>query len=363
LKKFTGVLRFLLFLSIGVGLFWLAFRNLNLSKMVEEFKSAHYIYIFIALAVGILSHFFRALRWNLLIKPLGFNVPARNSFIAVLIGYMVNFAIPRMGEVSRCVILNRSEKIPLNKLIGTVFIERLFDTISLLLIIIIAFIAEYQRLKDLIFNYLYTPFLTRSAGIDIKLIIIIGLILLAMIIVAILIIRFIRRKSSDSKFMAKIHSLLSGFYTGIKTIISMDRKWEFILYTILIWTGYWMMTYIVFFAFDLTAGLGLLAGLVVLAIGSLGIVFPSPGGMGSFHFAVILALSFYQPAGVSDIDWKNTSGLYAIINHESQMFFMIAAGAIAYMFFVIQQRKHHYKNVSLFSTEIEEEIDKNISAT
>jgi len=168
LKKFTGVLRFLLFIFIGAGLFWLAFRNLNLSKMVDQFKSAHYSFIFIGLAVGLISHFFRALRWNLLIKPLGFNVPAKNSFIAVLIGYMVNFAIPRMGEVSRCVILNRSEKIPLNKLIGTVVIERIFDSFCLLLIIIITFIAEYQRLKELIYKYLYTPFLTHSSGIDIK---------------------------------------------------------------------------------------------------------------------------------------------------------------------------------------------------
>ena len=135
----------------------------------------------------------------------------------------------------------------------------------------------------------------------------------------------------------------------------MNRKWEFILYSVLIWTGYLMMTYIVFFAFDLTAGLGILAALAVLSIGSLGIVFPSPGGIGSFHFAAILALSFYQPAGVSDIDWKNTSGLFAIISHESQMFFLIAAGAIAYMFFVINQRKHHEKDVSLFTTELEEE--------
>jgi glycosyltransferase 2 family protein len=363
LKRLSGVLRFLLFLSIGAGLFWLAFRNLNLSKMVAQFKSAHYIYIFIALGVSLLSHFFRALRWNLLIKPLGYKVPARNSFIAVLIGYMVNFAIPRMGEVSRCVILNRSEKIPLNKLIGTVFIERLFDTLTLLIIIVITFIAEYQRLKDLIYDYIYTPFLNSSSGIDIKLIIIIGMIIIAMIIASILIIRFIRQKSADNKFMGKIHSLLTGFYAGIKTIKTMDRKWEFILYTILIWTGYWMMTYIVFFAFDLTASLGPIAGLAVLAIGSLGIVFPSPGGIGSFHFAAILALSFYQPAGVSDIDWKNTSGLYAIVNHESQMFFLIAAGAIAYMLFVIQQRKHHYKDVSLFVTDLEEEIDQNISAS
>jgi uncharacterized protein (TIRG00374 family) len=363
LKHIKGVLRFLLFLGIGAGLFWLAFRNLDLSKMVEQFRSAHYIYIFLGLLVGLFSHFMRGLRWKLLIQPLGYNVPVRNSFIAVLIGYMVNFAIPRMGEVSRCVILNRSEKIPLNKLIGTVFIERIVDTITLLIIIIITFIAEYQRLKDLIYDYLYTPFMTKSSGIDVTLIIIIGLIILAFIIAAILIIRLIKNKSADNKLMAKIHSLLSGFYAGIKTIKTMDRKWEFILYSILIWTGYWMMTYVVFFAFDLTAQLGLLAGLAVLAIGSLGIVFPSPGGMGSFHFAAILALSFYHPVGVSDVDWKNVSGLYAIINHESQMFLLIAAGAVAYMFFVINQRKHNNSDVSLFANDIEKEIDQNVKAS
>jgi glycosyltransferase 2 family protein len=334
---------------------------MKLSDMVEQFKSAHYIFIFIALGVGLLSHFFRALRWNILINPLGYKVPAGNSYIAVLIGYMVNFAIPRMGEVSRCVILNRSEKIPLNKLIGTVFVERVFDSVCLLLIIIITFIAEYHRLKELLNKYIFSPFQSGASGIDFKLIIVVGLIIIALVVVVIMIIKFIRHKSADNKFMAKLHSLLSGFYAGIKTIKTMNNKWSFILFTILIWVSYWLMTYIVFSAFDLTSSLGPIAALSVLAIGSLGIVFPSPGGIGSFHFAAILALSFYQPSGVSDLDWKNTSGSYAIISHESQMIFLIIAGAIAYMLFVLHQRKHHYNDVSLFTKELEEEIDQNLT--
>jgi uncharacterized protein (TIRG00374 family) len=327
--------------------------------MIEEFKSARYVFIFISLAISLGSHYIRAVRWNLLIRPLGYKVPARNSFIAVLIGYMVNFAIPRMGEVSRCVILNRSEKIPLNKLIGTVFIERLFDTFTLLIIIILTFFLEYQRLKDLIYDYIYTPFMKSSSAVDFWLIIIVVLILLGLVVAAWLIIRYIRHKSNHNKYFGKLHSLLSGFYTGIKTIKSMDRKWEFIFYSILLWAGYWLMAYVVFFAFDLTSGLGPLAGLAVLAIGSLGVVFPSPGGIGSYHFAVILALSFYKPDAVSTIDWNSTSGLFAIISHESQMIFLILAGVISYFLFVLHQRKYHYKDTSIFATDIEDTENTN----
>jgi uncharacterized protein (TIRG00374 family) len=355
LKKFTAVLRFLFFLGIGIFLLWLAIRGLNPQKIIDGFAHANYFYIILALLVSLVSHFLRAVRWNLLIRPLGYKVHARNSFIAVLIGYMVNFAIPRMGEISRCVILNRSDRIPLNKLIGTVVIERIFDTITLLIIIVFTFFIEFERLKELVYNYLYNPIVSKYQQLGLLLLIAIVAIIGFLGLVAWLMIRFIRNKSATSKFIDKVHNLLSGFYTGIKTIRTMEHKWLFVMYTILIWAGYWMMTYIIFDALQETRGLGLAAGLAVLAIGSIGIVFPSPGGIGSYHYAAIIALSFYKPLEVAAESWSESSAIYSLISHESQMIFLILAGGIAYMFFVFHQRRHKSKDIGIFTTHIDEE--------
>jgi glycosyltransferase 2 family protein len=281
----------------------------------------------------------RALRWKILLKPLGYPVTTKNSFLAVLIGYMVNFAVPRAGEISKCVIINRANKTPLNQVIGTVLIERIFDTICLLIILITVLFIEFNTLKDLVYDYIYFPLRQKYASINLMFIIILIVIILIAIFIAIYAIKFIKHKSKTNKFAEKIHNLLSGFYSGIKTIRTMEHKWKFAIYTILMWSAYWGVTYIVFFATKPLVGLTPLAGLSVLAISSVGMVFPSPGGIGSYHYAVIIALKFYKPINYADIDWHNASALYALLNHESQMIFLILAGAVAYLVFIISQRK------------------------
>ena len=135
MKILLNVLKYLLFFSIGAALLYLALHNLSWQKIINGFMQANYFFVALALAVGLISHYFRALRWNILIESLEYKISVKNSFIAVLINYMVNFAVPRMGEISRCIIINRTDRIPMNKLIGTVLIERLFDVFVLLLII------------------------------------------------------------------------------------------------------------------------------------------------------------------------------------------------------------------------------------
>jgi glycosyltransferase 2 family protein len=339
LKKILNILRILFFFSIGGVLLWLALRNLSWSNIVEGFKNANYFIIFLALVIGISGHYIRAVRWNILLKPLGYKLSRGNTFIAVLIGYMVNFAVPRMGELSRCIIVNRGNKVPLNQVIGTMIVERIFDTFSLLLIVVVTCFIEFKTLKTLIYDYIYNPLIQKYDSLNVIFLVIIIAIAVVCILAVIYFVRFIRHKSKTNKFAEKVHRLLSGFYSGIKTIKTMEHKWLFVFYTVLMWGTYWGVTYIMFFSTTALSSLSPLAGLSVLAISSLGIVFPSPGGIGTYHYAAILALKFYRPINIADLDWRNASALYTLINHESQMIFLITCGAISYMIFIVNQRK------------------------
>lgn len=338
MKKLLNVLKYILFYGIGVALLWLALRGLSWREIISGLKNANYFFVLLALAISLLSHYFRAMRWNLLIEPLDHKVSGKNSFIAVLFGYMVNFALPRMGEISRCVILNRSDKIPLNKLIGTVLIERVFDMFILLVLLVLTFFLEFRRLKDFLYEYLYFPLQNNFNDLSLVFWLSVMGILIILLALLILSVRFIRRNSGSSKFIGKIHEMLSGFYSGIKTIIHMEKKWRFIIFTTCIWACYFLMTYLMFFSIPMTSTLGLGAALSALTIGSIGMVIPSPGGMGSWHYAVVLTLGFYKPLSMPAADWYKASKLYTLITHESQMIFLILAGAIAYLIFMANQK-------------------------
>ena len=143
---FCRLLKFIFFLAIGILLLWFAFRSVDFSKLVAELKKADYSWLLLSILFGLFAFISRARRWVLLINPLGFNPSARNAFYAMMTGYLANIALPRIGEITRCVALGKKEKIPVDQLIGTVVIERTIDFFSLLLIMIV--IDFYQRKRD-----------------------------------------------------------------------------------------------------------------------------------------------------------------------------------------------------------------------
>ena len=151
-----SIIKFVVFLSIGLGLLALAFVNLDLDydKVMNGFKSANYFWIGMALLVSVLSHFLRAIRWNQMLEPMGTKPSAIHAFNAVMIGYLFNFAIPRMGEVSRCGVLNRTDKIPINQSLGTVVVERVFDMIILLVVTALVLLLQF----DVLFGFFNETF-------------------------------------------------------------------------------------------------------------------------------------------------------------------------------------------------------------
>ncbi|MEA3496780.1 MAG: lysylphosphatidylglycerol synthase transmembrane domain-containing protein [Bacteroidota bacterium] len=338
MKLFLKVFKYLLFLSFGVLIFWLVYRKQPVEDILEGLKTANYSWIIIALSIALTGHLSRAMRWKIIIKPLGKNIRTLNSFVAVMIGYLANLALPRMGEVTKCVILNRTDKLPINKLLGTVLVERVVDFIGLLILTFIAVVIEFSKIKDILYNsYHYYKeqyenlFSYTSIGLAIFIIV--------AFIATLILIKKSKRNFKQHPLYLKIRELIAGFWSGIKTIKKMDRRGAFIFHTVYIWVTYFLMTYLVFFSIEATSHLDAAAGLFVLTIGSLGFIMPVQGGIGTYHFAAEKALKVFN-IGHED------ASLFALIAHSSQTIMIILVGGISFMIFYFIQRNAKHGQLS-----------------
>lgn len=317
------ILRFFAFLSIGVLLLYFAFRGIDFSEMVHHFKEAKYSWIGLSLFFGILSHISRSRRWILLIEPINNRKPGLWITInAVLFGYFANFAFPRVGEITRCVALGKKENIPVNSLIGTVIVERTIDLLSMLIILLILLIARFEKFGAFFNDYVFQPIsdkldMAMNAGVFI----LITLILFALIVALVLI---FRKRLLETKLFQKIASIVKGVISGLKTVVRMKNRWEFILHTLLIWLCYALMTWVVVFALpDITGDLKFVDGIFLLVIGSMGMAVPVQSGIGAFHWIVSRGLHFVYGLKISE-------GLvFATLQHESQTLLILILGSIS----------------------------------
>lgn len=330
MRRFLNIFQYVFFFAIGIFLLWLAFKNQDQEKIIEGFRTADYRWIAVSLTMMLLSHVSRGIRWAMLIKPLGYSVSAFNSFIGVLIGYFANLGLPRMGEITRCVILNRTDKVPFNKLVGTVFIERVSDFIMLLAIIFGTVLVEFDRLTGFYFDKIH-PYLSTKANQLANVYFIAGFIVV--IVVGWFAFQKLRSKYRENPLVAKLRVLIHEFISGIKTIRSMENNGLFLAHTVFIWTMYWAMTYVVLFALDSTSHLGVPASLTAFSVGSLGFIMPVQGGIGTYHWAVKESLKLH--------DLPVADGLtYATLVHGSQFFTYIAFGALAFLAFFFIKRQN-----------------------
>jgi len=315
-KAIINFLKFLVFLGIGLGILYLVYRSQNAAYMVEcaenniaaedcslikkvatDFREANYFWIAMVLLAFTISNVSRAIRWNMLIRPMGYRPRFINAFLSTVLGYFANLGLPRMGEVVRGASLSRYERIPLEKVMGTIVVDRVVDVISILLLTGLTILLEYDTM--LAFTDQYVS-LERFGSLG--RLAIFGL--LGMAIVGVLLWAF-RKQLMQTSLAQKIINIAKGFWQGIQTIRQLDRPWWFLVHSINIWFMYFMMTYVCFFAFEPTAGLSALAGLVVFVFGGWGVVIPSPGGMGTYHFLAQTALSMYGISGEDGFSWAN----------------------------------------------------------
>ncbi len=321
-KKIINALKIVAFFAIGIALFWLVYRNQDKDAIINALKSADIKWIILSLFLGALSHISRSIRWSLLIEPLGYKPRKINLILSVFIMYLTNMAIPRSGEVVRCGLVSKYEKIPFSKLLGTVISERVVDMIMLFLLGIIVILTQSHVLIDFINNNpTYSEFLTNNSEKYTMYFII--LTISAVLFFTLLFI--FRKKIKETKIYKKIEEVLMNFKQGLVSIITMKNKFQFFLHTIFIWAMYFLMIYVCFFSFEFTSHLTLLASLSVFVMATIGIVIPSPGGIGTWHFLTIETLFIY---GVE----KQTNGsAFAIAAHESSLVMILIIGLICFI--------------------------------
>jgi uncharacterized protein (TIRG00374 family) len=293
-KKILVILRFIFFLGIGIFFIWLFLRNLTSEQkndIINAIKIADYSWIILALVLGLASHWVRAVRWRLLMEPLGYKPKKINVFIAVIVGYLANLALPRLGEVSRCGVLTRTEKIPFNQSFGTVITERVIDILSFIILFFLMLFTMSSKISSYVQVKVYEPmqdklnlsmsfsgYLALSA-------------LFAFLILLALVLAF-RKKLHKTKIYAKYVDLIKGFVQGMKSLTRISHPYKFFTYTVIIWILYLLMSYVVFFSLPETSTLSIGAGLVVLVFGSIGGMLVQ-GGIGIYPAIVAETLSLY----------------------------------------------------------------------
>jgi glycosyltransferase 2 family protein len=302
-------------IAITITLLWLSLRGLNVegedkSEFIwNAWKKCDKGYLLIMAVVAMASHVLRAVRWRMLLEPTGNKVSLSNSFLSLMIGYLVNMAVPRGGEVSRCYNLYKLEQTPVEVSFGTVVVERIVDLICLILLIGISFIVEWTRLKA----FIDTLDFSRSGSSSFPIWIIIAIVILLGLVVAF----YLLRNNQ------KLRKILVGFKDGVMAIFQLKNKTLFILYSIAIWTLYFIMSYFVVIAFPETRELGVSAVLTLFAIGSIAMAAPLPGGAGSYHTLVPLGLVMLYNLPKSD------AIAFVFIFHGWQTVIMIVAGVIS----------------------------------
>ena len=289
-KQLLNILKFLFFLSLGAALIWLALRkttDAEFANIKTSLSNANYYWIFASMIISGMSHYFRALRWRLLLNPLGYKPKIYNTFFSVMVGYLANFALPRLGEVSRCGLLTKYEKVPFTEGFGTVISERALDVVCLIILFFATLAIEFDKISgianDLIFKTVSQKF---QALMQKELFVIIGGIILLMVAFAFIYFR----KKIQSLFSGKAKGFIKGLWDGLLSVKNVDKPMQFIIHTLLIWIMYILQVYVCFFAFTETAHLSIMVAVVIVVFGSLGVI-AVPGGTGAYQLIVIQILT------------------------------------------------------------------------
>ena len=291
-KTFIAVLQYAFYAALAVFFVWLSVRGMDHEKWEQLKKSmdhAHYWLLIPVFSLLLFAHWLRALRWRQLMEPMGYKPSRLNAFFAVMIGYFVNLGAPRLGEVLKCTILARYEKIPAQKLVGTIVAERAFDVICLALVFGLTFVFQFDIISSLAHDFIFPAFQNKNGGTAYKKIIILA----AGLVIFLILLKVLFSRFGHINIVQKIKDILAGVLHGLISVRALKNKPLFFIYTIGIWVMYLLSTWCGFFAIDQTSKLGLTDALTVLAMGSVGMIL-APGGIGAYALLVMNTVALYN---------------------------------------------------------------------
>jgi len=325
-KILTRIIQFVLFPSLGLFIIWQLYKEQKISDILDILKNdLDYSWIWLSAILAVFSHLSRAMRWQMLIESAEKKPRLSNTFWAVMTGYLANYALPRLGEVSRCGVLSKYEKISFTRVVGTVVAERLIDLLMLMLIVITVFAIQFDFLKDFMFSTLNIQDVATLLKSPFPYIIL-GLLAIGLWI--------LKRNIHKLSIFKQLKGLVAKFIEGLVSIRRVKNKPLFIFHTLFIWTMYFLMIYVCFFSMKETSHLTLGAGITILFTGSLGMLAPVQGGIGPWHFMVIATLKLYGiPA--------DSANIFALIAHAAQTGMIIVTGLLAFIILPIINKPKH----------------------
>ncbi len=322
--------KYLILLTIGFGILYLAFKGQDLKQIWAEIKHADFYWVFISASCVFIANILRALRWRMLYRSINYNVGFWSTFHALIIGYLANLALPRFGEIARCSVLLRSNKIPLSSSIGTVVTERLLDVAVLLLMGVLILLFQYNLVFDFLYQTIYLSLIDRLQTVNYY---VLAAICFAIIIGGFFIISFLK-----SKINKKFLRIFVGLKQGINSVTKVKSKTLFTFYTVGIWTFYFLSMYTCFFSIASTQNLGFSVAFTALVFSSFAMVAPVQGGIGIFHWMVAKALVLYSIP-------FNEGLTYATIIHSAQVLITLLLGTIS-LITVLTKKSEGNVNIS-----------------
>ena len=300
-KKILVLLQYVFFAALAAFFVWLSLKDMDSEKRAQLKDALHRADYWILVPVlGLLlwSHWLRALRWRQLMEPMGYKPKKLNVFLGVMIGYFVNLGAPRLGEVVKCTVLARYEKVPADKLVGTIVVERAFDMVCLAIIFGLTFLFQFDVINSMTAGKIDGLFHNAQGQTSYLKI----LLMLAGAVVLFFIAKWVAQRFGHISIIQKIKNIFINIWHGLTSVKDLKNKPLFFIYSVGIWSLYLMSTWFGFFAINATRHLGLADALSVLAMGSVGMIL-SPGGIGAYPLLVAKTVAFYnvpfQPYGMA----------------------------------------------------------------
>ncbi len=289
-KRILSYLQYVFFLGLGIFLVWWQLKSMTpseKSEFYEALKQTNYWIIIPIAVMSILSHVSRSMRWKLLLEPLGFKPKLSNLFSVTMVGYLANAAIPRLGEIIKCSLLAKYEKLKVDKLVGTIIVERSFDFVCYLIFILITVLIQINTVaahfkKE--FNFISY---SNNSTVWIKLLLFIGL-----FIALWMILKRIFKRNHQNVFIAKVILFIKGIAEGFQSIKKLKQRKAFLFHTLFIWAMYLLQIYLAFKGMNGTHLLGMAPAFSVLTLTTLSMII-TPGGIGSFPIFVMQTLLIY----------------------------------------------------------------------
>jgi len=313
-----SILTIVISLAFAGFFLWLALKGLDFKVIRASLAKANYLWVLFAAVFGLLAYWFRAVRWNLMLEPMGHKISNSNSLWSISFGYLMNLTIPRSGEVARATALYGVEKVPVDQSFGTIILERVVDLICMLGFLGLTLLFKYEAILSFY----------KNSGVNFNP----NKILLIILILAIGTVLFFvfKKKLADAPFLGKIVNFIDGIFQGLTTIFKLKEKGKFILYTLGIWICYYFAAYLVCFALPETSNFTIADGFFIIVVGTLGMIIPASGGIGAFNLAMKYGfMALFISMGKS-ADLGGEMGLtYSFISLPLQITIMLTMGLIS----------------------------------